>query len=207
MSYDDILGLPGGARVYKCALQVNPYEYLARHGKQNAFASEAEYNAAIVEACNANNVGVVGVADHYRIKPAQSLINALQAAGIIVFPGFEAVTKDGVHFLVLFDPTTSVDTVQGYIHACGIHGVVAGSPTGDKDARELLDASREWGAQVIAVHCTQSGGIFEVLSGQPRINVFRHALLNACALPGALAQVQDVSVRRILENADPAYQR
>lgn len=207
MSYDDILGLPGGARFYRCALQVNPYEYLLRHGKQSIFASEPDYNAAIVEACKTNNVEVVGVADHYRIKPAQSLIDALQAVGVVVFPGFEAVTKDGVHFLVLFDPSTPVDTVQGYIHACGIHGPVAGSPTGDKDARELLDASREWGAQVIAAHCTQSGGIFETLSGQPRINVFRHSLLNACALPGPLADVPDFSVRRILENADPAYQR
>ncbi|WP_374472708.1 TrlF family AAA-like ATPase [Arenimonas sp.] len=207
MSYDDILGLPRGARFYKCALQVNPYEYLLRHGKQSSFASEADYNKAIAEACKANHVEVVGVADHYRIKPAESLINALQDAGIVVFPGFEAVTKDGVHFLVLFDPSKSVDIVQGYIHACGIHGIVEGSPTGDKDAQELLEESRKWGAQVIAAHCTQSGGLFQTLSGQPRINLFRHPLLNACALPGPLAAVPELSVRRILENREPEYQR
>lgn len=207
MSYDDILALPGGARFYKCALQVNPYEYLTRHGKQTDFADEAAYNAEIVGACKANNVEVVGVADHYRIKPAQSLIAALTAAGIAVFPGFEAVTKDGVHFLVLFDPATPVDDVQGYIHACGIHGPVTGSPTGEMDARELLDASRKWGAQVIAAHCTQSGGLFDKLSGEPRVNVFTHPLLNACALPGSRGAVPDVSTRRILEGKDPAYKR
>jgi hypothetical protein len=126
MSYEDILGLPGGARFFKCALQINPYEYLIRHGKQNEFESDVEYNAAIIAACKANGVEVVGIADHYRIKPAQSLIDAFKAAGIVVFPGFEAVTKDGVHFLVLFDPSTTVDAVQGYIHACGIHGAIEG---------------------------------------------------------------------------------
>lgn len=207
MSYDNIVSLPGGARFYKCALQVNPYEYLLRHGKQNDFAGEAEYNAAIVAACKANNVEVVGIADHYRIKPAQSLIDALQSAEVVVFPGFEAVTKDGVHFLVLFDPSTSVDKVQGYIHECGIHGAEEGSPIGGKYARELLDVSREWGAQVIAAHSTQPGGFFKVLSGQPRINVFKHTLLNACAIPGPLADVPDISIRRILQNAEPEYQR
>ncbi|MGU7816972.1 TrlF family AAA-like ATPase [Burkholderia sp. AW49-1] len=207
MSYSEILALPAGARFFKCALQVNPYEYVVRHSKQGDITNEADYNAAIVAACKANNVDVVGVADHYRIKPAQSLIDALCAAGIVVFPGFEAVTKDGVHFLLLFDPLTSVDTVQGYIHACGIHGAFTGSPTGDKDARELLDAARGWRAQVIAAHSTQNGGLFKVLSGEPRIKVFTHSWLNACALPAARASVPDVDVRRILENKDPAYKR
>ena len=40
--------LPNGARFYRCALQVNPFEYLNRHKKKTSFSSEAEYNKAIV---------------------------------------------------------------------------------------------------------------------------------------------------------------
>jgi len=40
-----------GARFYKCALQVNTYEYLARNGKANGFGSERQYNRAILKAC------------------------------------------------------------------------------------------------------------------------------------------------------------
>jgi 3-phenylpropionate/cinnamic acid dioxygenase small subunit len=31
---------------YRCALQVNPFTYQGRHGKQTVFQNEAEYNNA-----------------------------------------------------------------------------------------------------------------------------------------------------------------
>ena len=37
-----------GARWVRCALQVNPYEYLSRHSKPDGFGDEDAYNAAIV---------------------------------------------------------------------------------------------------------------------------------------------------------------
>jgi hypothetical protein len=47
----DAQNLPSGARFYRCALQVNPYEYLVRHSKTKAFSNEADYNTAIVDTC------------------------------------------------------------------------------------------------------------------------------------------------------------
>ena len=38
------LKLPNGARFNRCALQVNPFAYLARHNKSTNFHSEDEYN-------------------------------------------------------------------------------------------------------------------------------------------------------------------
>ena len=207
MSFEEVAALPEGARFYRCALQVNPFEYLARHGKASAYSNERDYNDAIVAACLANNVEVVGITDHYRINGSAELIRALSSAGVVVFPGFEAVTKDGVHLLVLFDPATPLTDVQGYIHACGIHGAVEGSPPGDLDAQELLAASRRWGAQIIAAHSTQPGGLFCVLSGNPRMRVFAHPELNAYAIPGAINGIPDISIQRILQNADPNYKR
>ncbi|MGV6492276.1 TrlF family AAA-like ATPase [Stenotrophomonas rhizophila] len=207
MSFEEIAALPAGARFYRCALQVNPFEYLARHGKASEYSNEADYNAAIVASCVANGVEVVGITDHYRISASTELVGALASAGISVFPGFEAVTKDGVHLLVLFDPGTPLNDVQGYIHACGIHGDVVGSPPGDLDAEELLTASRGWKAQVIAAHSTQSGGLFRVLAGNPRMRVFAHPDLNAYAIPGARSDIPDISVQRILQNTDSNYKR
>ena len=42
--------------------------------------------------------------DHYRVDESKGLVQAARAAGLFAFSGFEAVTKDGVHFLCLFDP-------------------------------------------------------------------------------------------------------
>lgn len=76
-------------------MQVNPYGYLADHGKGSAFADEATYNAALIEACKENAVEVIAVTDHYKIDSAAGLISDAEKAGITVFPGFEAVSSDG----------------------------------------------------------------------------------------------------------------
>src|SRR4051812_18339164 len=100
------LTLPSGARFYRCALQVNPFQYLRRHNKPLPAPDEESYDRAVVQACLANKVEIIGVTDHHRIGSSQSLIAAAQRAGLIVFPGFEAGSKDGAHFLCLFEPGT-----------------------------------------------------------------------------------------------------
>lgn len=152
MDLASIEKLPSGARFYRCAFQVNTFDYVKRHGQSTPYADEGSYNAALVAGCVANGVEVIGLADHYRIKSAEKLMAAARAAGIVVFPGFEAVSKEGVHFLCLFDPSASIDAVQGRIHACGVHDETKESPIGELDARELLDQAPGWPAQVIAAH-------------------------------------------------------
>ena len=84
------LALPKGARFYRCALQVNPFAYLARHNKPTTFQSEEEYNAAIVDACRETGIEVIGVTDHYRVDESKGLVKAARAAGLFAFCGFEA---------------------------------------------------------------------------------------------------------------------
>ena len=86
------LELPGGARFYKCALQVNPFECLARNAKQTPFTTEAGYNKAIIQTCREKKIEVVAVTDHYRVSDSRRLVESAKDAGIHVFPGFEAVT-------------------------------------------------------------------------------------------------------------------
>jgi hypothetical protein len=178
-----------------------------RHSHPTTFSDEDAYSAAIVQACVDNGIEVIGVADHYRIRPATKLIQAARASGLIVFPGFEAVSKEGVHLLCLFDPSTTVDAVQGRIHACGIHDDTNPSPLGDLDAQELLDKAPSWPAQVIAAHVASSGGLFRALqAGQARSAIWRHQRLQACSLPGAISAAPE-DVRHILENKNPEYNR
>ena len=131
------LNLPNGARFYRCALQVNPFAYLRRFNKQTTFSTEAEYNAAIIAACLEMRIEVVGVTDHYRVDESKDLVQAARAAGLFAFSGFEAVTKDGVHFLCLFDPDKD-DMLERFIGECGVHDTKAVSPTGSLDSTELL---------------------------------------------------------------------
>jgi hypothetical protein len=123
---------PGGARFYKCALQVNPFAYTTRHAKQNSYKTETEYNAAIVAGCLKEGIEIVGITDHFRIATSESLAASLTAAGIHVLLGFEAVSSDGVHLLCLFPGSTSTHELERTIGACGVTDLEAESPQSDQ---------------------------------------------------------------------------
>ncbi len=205
-SIAEALRIPSGARFYRCALQVNPYAYLASNNKKTTFRNETEYNDAIVEACKANGIEVIGITDHYRVKTARGLVRAATEAGIIVFPGFEAVSKDGVHLLCLFDPGTSEELLERYVGACGVHGEKSASPTGSLDTQELLQESQKWESICVAAHVDVHGGLLETLRGQPAVNAWRSPGLLACALSVPQKDVVE-KVQHILDNNDPSYER
>ena len=200
------LSLRSGARFYSCALQVNPFAYLARHAKSTSFSDEDSYNEAVVEACLGNGIEVVGVTDHYRIKSSRKLIEAAGAAGLIVLPGFEAVTKDGVHFICLFDADAEEDMIERRIGECGIGSSADPSPIGDKDALEFMDSCSRWKAVCVAAHVAAAGGLLKALRGQSAINAWRFPHLLACGLPGPVSD-PPISLRPILENKNPEYAR
>lgn len=200
------LKLPNGARFYRCALQVNPFAYLSRHSKQTTLKTEDDYNSAIIAACKETGIEVIGVTDHYRVQESLGLLKAARAAGLFAFSGFEAVTKDGVHFLCLFDPDKD-GVVERFIGDCGIHDQKALSPTGDKDCLELLDCAKRWGGICIAAHvAADQGGLLKKLSGQSRMNVWTSPDLLACALAGPVDEAPE-AIRAILANKGGDYHR
>ena len=202
---NEALRLPDGARFYRCALQVNPFAYLGRHNKQTTFANEADYNAAIVQKCRDLNIEIIAVTDHYRVKHSTGLVQAARAAGIFAFGGFEASTKDGVHFLCLFDPDKD-SRLERFIGECGVHNDDDLSPTGNKDCLELLECARSWGGICIAAHVAGNNGLLQTLKGQPRINVWQSDDLLACALAGPVDNAP-VGLRDIIDNSNGDYRR
>ncbi len=199
------LNFPDGARFYRCALQVNPFAYLERHKKATAFISEDEYNTAIIKTCHEISIEVIAVTDHYSVKHSAGLVRAARNANLHAFSGFEAVTKDGVHFLCLFDPDKD-EVLERFIGECGIHDIDQPSPTGSKDSIELLETAKNWGAVCVAAHVASDGGLLRKLSGQSRVNVWTHPDLLACALPGPVSGAPD-GIRPILQNKDAQHKR
>jgi len=199
------LNFPDGARFYRCALQVNPFAYLETHKKATAFTSEDEYNTAIIKTCHEIDIEVIAVTDHYRVKNSARLVRAARNANLHAFSGFEAVTKDGVHFLCLFDPDKD-KFLERFIGECGIHDTDQPSPTGSKDSIELLETAKNWGAVCVAAHVASDGGLLRKLSGQSRVNVWTHPDLLAVALSGPVSGAPD-GIRSILQNKDAQHKR
>jgi energy-coupling factor transporter ATP-binding protein EcfA2 len=202
----ELMALPNGARFFRCALQVNPFDYIVRHHKPTTFIAEADYNAAIVAALVDNDIEVIAVTDHFRVRASASLIDAARAAGIVVFPGFEACTKDGIHILCMFDPETPLDRVEARIHMCGVEDDQELSALGKISTAELLSSCQDWRMQCIAAHATSANGVLTSLQGQARVAVWKDTNLLACAIPGAIADAVQQN-RPILENKEPTYRR
>jgi len=201
----EALSKPNGARFYKCALQVNPFAYLRRHDKQTVFASEADYNSAIIEACHANNIEAIAVTDHFRVGDSAGLTKAARAAGIFAFGAFEAAANDGVHFLCFYDPDKD-NTLERIIGQHGVRDHGALSPSGDKNCTELMACVREQGGITVAAHVGSDNGMLATLEGQPRINAWKSPDLYACAIPGPISEAPQ-NIRSILENKDAAHRR
>ncbi len=195
-----------GARFVRAALQVNPFDYLQQSGHESPFPDETAYNEAMVEAAVRAEISIVGLTDHHSVKSSEALRSALTAAGIAVFPGFEAYTKDGVHFLCLFDPDTPADEIDRCIGWCGVLTAETERSPGERDCRELLSEARTWNAVTVAAHCTNAKGLLRALKGGARANAWQAPDLLAAAIPGS---VQDVPQEycQILLNADPSYSR
>lgn len=197
------LAMPGGARWRRAALQVNPFAYHAANNRQAFANSLADYDTELTAALVAANVGVVGLTDHWRVRESETLREALTAAGVTVFPGFEATSSEGVHVLVLFDPACSVDDVERRISECGVDATVGGSDPCDLSVRELLSKVAEWGAVAVPAHVTGGAGLLTNLNGQARVRAWTSPSLHAVAISGSPQQ----NVAGILSGSDPQYAR
>jgi energy-coupling factor transporter ATP-binding protein EcfA2 len=197
--------LPEGAEWQRCALQVNPFSYLEANGKlADTFADESAYNAALVAALGVAGIVVIAITDHWSVDSGSGLRDAAEAAGITVFPGFEATAKDGVHLLVLFDPATATANINRFIGECGIPADCRDSRPGSLDTPELLERAEAWGAVTIAPHVTTGGGLLDMLNGQAAVRAWTDGRLHAVGVGGA-APSQGHSA--ILANRDAAYHR
>lgn len=197
------LAMPGGARWRRAALQVNPFAYHAANNRQAFVNSQADYDTEMTAALVAADVDVVGITDHWRVRESETLREALTAAGVTVFPGFEATSSEGVHVLVLFDPACSVDDVERRISECGVEATTGHSEPCSLTVVELLSRIMAWGAVAVPAHIASAKGLLTSLQGQSRIRAWRSGDLHAVAVSGGVPE----QLRRIVNGSDSQYAR
>jgi hypothetical protein len=204
----EALKLPRGARFYRCALQVNPFEYVKRKKEPTIFPDEAAYNAAMVTAFQENKIEVIAITDHHRCHTGEALAEAARQANIIVFPGAEIETKEGVHFLLLFDPSSTKERCQGILGDCGIHDPVNPPEVIKYDVHELLKEceSPTWPSVCIAAHVASEKGLLRSLNNQARAAAWKSPHLLAGSIPGPIDEAPE-NLKPILQNKNPEYRR
>lgn len=137
--------------------------------------------AAWVAAARDAGLHAVAVTDHNTaagIAPLQQAAAAVERSPVL-FPGVEVTANDGVHLLMLMDPTRTRQHVEDFLS----HIELPVDGRGMKDARsplsveQILDACPD-DAMVIGAHVNLPGGLLEH-DGQQRIAELIHPLLAA----------------------------
>lgn len=127
------------ARFWRCALQLNPWDYAGKYRGVDHGLNQEAYNAGIQQTCREEGIEVVGIADHGSVSTLDALRGILTADGITVFPGFEVSSSEKAHFVCLFPENTSVRQLERYLGTLKLVDPERGVHPSSLSANQLLD--------------------------------------------------------------------
>ncbi len=195
-----------GARFYRCALQVNPHHYAQTYRGQDTQDDEFIHAQKIVDEAVRLGIEVLGITDHNNVDGVAAFRSASLNSPVHIFPGFELRSAEGVHLLCLYSPDTADNQLGRYLGECGIRDTNPSAQTATKSFAEILQIVDSQGGIAIAAHVTNNGGLFSVLSGQPRIRAWRDRNLLAIQIPGVIEDLP-YDIRQVVENRNVDYSR
>ena len=198
--------LPEGAVFHRCALQVNPHHYAGTFRGQRAAGDDETHAQEIVEKAALLGVSVLAITDHNDVSAVPTFRAAGKSRGVHVFPGFELSSSEGVHVLCIYPPDTHQDQLGRFLGEFGIRNTTPSSDLANSNFVAVVAKVHEQGGIAIAAHVTSDKGLFQVLSGQPRIRAWRSAELLAIQIPGPVADLPQ-DVQQIVKNKTPEYRR
>lgn len=196
------------ARFLKCALQVNPWSYNQTYQGQKHGLTENAYNNAIVQRCLANDIKIVGIANHGSVEGVSKLRDALEASGIVVLPGFEIASTEKVHMVCLYPAKTDIDKLNQYLGALGLppHGAkTAPSTLSCLDiAKRVQDQHGFW----YAAHITGASGLLRLnQDGGGLTHIWRDCdHVFAAQIPGGSDDLEQ-KIQPIVRNKNQDYHR
>lgn len=193
-----------GAGWVRTALQVNPFAYTGMNAPAGAYADETAYNTALLRACQDTRIGMIAVTDHWRAETGLGLCRTAEEWGIAALPGFEVVSAEGVHLLVLHERRTPVETLRETLVCLGGASECPSHHLG-KPLAEMLDQADQRGAFVVAPHVNGPDGLLVAFTNaSARIAAWRNPRLRAVAFS---EPVNDPLTSRILGNDEHEYRR
>ncbi|MYD33003.1 MAG: AAA family ATPase [Acidimicrobiales bacterium] len=203
---EEALSMQCGARFVRCALQVNPHHYAGTYRSQPNEGSLESYAAELVAKAQENDIGVLAVTDHNCVRDVPVIQQAAAGSGVVVLPGFELASSDGIHVLCIYPADRDQDTLVLYLGAFGITDPEPSSSACKASFGEILNLVADQGGIAISAHIDGKNGLLAALKGQARIAAWRHPNLLAAQIP---ARVEDLPLeaKRIVTNKNAQYAR
>ena len=193
------------ARFWKCALQVNPAEYIQYRGNDHRL-TETEYNQKLLDVCLDEGIKVLGIADHGNVDGIDAIRSLMAQQGIVVFPGFEIASSEKAHFVCLFAEDTTTVQLHRYLGILELLDVEDGISPSSLSAKQLLQEIEKLGGFVYAAHCTDDNGVLN----RKLNHIWQLPTLRAAQIAGTVEDFKTDAgqcYRQILLNKEPGYKR
>ena len=196
-----------GARFFRCALQVNSHGYAETFRGQGHGLGETEYVRQLVAKAVELDVRVLAITDHGHVACIGAIQEEAAKHDIVVFPGFELTSQEGVHVLCIYAAETTAPQRERFLGSFQVHDTSPTSQPCSKTFEQILNDVRDQGGVTIAAHVTsESGGLLRVLKGQPRANAWKLPRLLAVQIPGSPDHLPE-ELAPIIRNKNPEYRR
>lgn len=193
------------ARFWKCALQVNPADYIKYRGADHGMTGE-EYNKKLLKATLENDIKIVGLAGHGNVDAVDAIRILFSQHNIIVLPGFEITSTEKAHFVCLFAEDTTTVKLNRYLGSLGLTNPDDGVWPSNLGGNDLIAKVEELGGFIYAAHCTHESGVLS----QNLVHVWQDRHLKAAQIAGTLDDLKNEEnngYRQVLLNKNPDYKR
>ena len=192
------------AKFWKCALQVNPFDYINYRGATPQ-ETETQYNKELLAVCLEENIKVIGLANHGNVDCVKNIRDTFSQHGIVVFPGFEIASSEKIHLVCLFSEFETVENLKHYLYDLDIDKIDGTKPS-PHSADYILKKVHEKGGFVYAAHCTDDSGVLK----KKQNNIWKNPLLQAAQIPTTILAhkiPEQQANYQILQNKNPDYVR
>lgn len=197
---------PVGAVFHRCALQVNPHHYNETFRGANNEGDADTHARAVVETAVEQGVTVLAITDHNSVRDVPAFQRAAKGRDVIVFPGFELSSAEGIHVLCIYPENKTKEELERYLGEFGIHGTNPSPDLSNDRFVKILEKTRTQGGVSIAAHVTNRKGLFSTLSGTALIQAWQTKDLIAIQIPGSVSDLPQ-SIGNIVRNGNAEYRR
>lgn len=160
-----------------------------------------------------SSLGVIAITEHNDVSWVDLLRRPAKRSNLLIFPGFEIASSEGVHVLCLWEPSEEVSRLDEILVEAGLPTTGRwhrdGTPRMSRlQLQDLVAFVHERGGLCILSHVDREDGVLHRLTGEPRIRAWLEsgALAVQCSKNPRL--MDDGSFyRRVLVNEGDQYRR
>ena len=143
---------PAGAVFHRCALQVNLHHYGSTFRGQQPEDNAQSHAEAIVAKATEIGVSVLAITDHNNVSGVAAFRDAAVGRTIMIFPGFELTSSEGIHVLCIYPPDTDEEYLGRFLGEFGIRATGPSTQLSRQSFQDILPKVRDQGGITIAAH-------------------------------------------------------